>query len=219
LPRTREAPSLVYLHGFASGPTGAKGEHCRLWAQARGIAFHAPDLNLPDFEHLTISAQVEAVEALLQTLPEPPVVVGSSMGGLVGAAVAHRGAPMAQLILLAPAFGFARRRLAGRRWAGYRKRGLLPTFHHAQGQWTTLGPDLLPDLPLWADDDQWRLNVKVAVIHGRQDESVPLEESEQFALRHPEATLRIVEDDHGLLAADSLRILDALLEEAFRLSN
>jgi pimeloyl-ACP methyl ester carboxylesterase len=207
--------SLVYLHGFASGPKGNKAEHCRRWAETRGIPFHAPDLNLPDFEHLTLSAQVEAVEALLAGLPEPAVVVGSSMGGLVGAAVAHRGTAMTRLILLAPAFGFARRRLAGRRWAGYRKRGTMPTFHHATGKWTTLGPDLLPDLPLWQDDDQWLLKVPVAILHGRQDEAVPLGESEAFVLRHPAAVLRVVEDDHGLLGEVSLGVLEAFLQEAF----
>ena len=212
------AVALVYLHGFASGPGGAKGQHCRTWAESRGIAFHAPDLNLPDFEHLTVSAQVEAVEALLATLTEPPVVVGSSMGGLVGAAVAHRKSPMARLILLAPAFGFARRRLAGRRWAGYRKRGALPTFHHAEAKWITLGPQLLPDLPLWQDDDQWQLEVAVAILHGSRDATVPLAESEAFVRRHPQAVLKVVDDDHGLLAEGSLQALDAFLEEAFALS-
>ncbi|MDR3670391.1 MAG: YqiA/YcfP family alpha/beta fold hydrolase [Holophaga sp.] len=207
---------LVYLHGFASGPQGNKACHCRAWAEARHIPFHAPDLNLPDFEHLTVTAQVEAVTALLRSLAEPPVVVGSSMGGLVAAAAAHQGAPAARLILLAPAFGFARRRLSGRRWAGYRKRGTMPTFHHAQGQWLTLGPQLLPDLPLWQDDQDWQLAVPMAILHGRQDESVPLAESEAFAARHPGAVLRIMDDDHGLLAPASLVALDELLEEAFR---
>jgi pimeloyl-ACP methyl ester carboxylesterase len=206
---------LVYLHGFASGPGGAKGRHCRDWAAARNLPFHAPDLNLPDFEHLTITAQVAAVEALLAGLGEPPVVVGSSMGGLVAAAVAHRGAAVARLILLAPAFGFARRRLAGRRWAGYRRRGTMPSYHHAQGTWLTLGPELLPDLPLWQDDDQWRIPVPVAILHGRQDEAVPLAESEAFARRHPDAVLRVLEDDHSLLAPASLAALDELLAEAF----
>ena len=45
---------LVYLHGFASGPMGRKAGHCRAWCAARNIPFHAPDLNLPDFEHLTV---------------------------------------------------------------------------------------------------------------------------------------------------------------------
>ena len=43
---------LAYLHGFASGPGSGKCARCRDWAQGRGIPFHAPDLNLPDFEHL-----------------------------------------------------------------------------------------------------------------------------------------------------------------------
>jgi hypothetical protein len=206
---------LVYLHGFASGPQGAKGTHCRDWARSRNIPFHAPDLNLPDFEHLTLAAQVEAVTALVRGLDAPPVVVGSSMGGLVAAAVAHRGIPVARLILLAPAFGFARRRLEGRRWAGYRKRGRMPTYHHAQGQWLTLGPAMLPDLPLWRDDDQWTVPVPVAILHGRRDEVVPLAESEAFAARNPQTRLTVLEDDHGLLAEGSLRALETLLEEAF----
>ena len=206
---------LVYLHGFASGPGGAKGSHCRAWAEARHIPFHAPDLNLPDFEHLTVTAQVAAVTELIQGLAEPPVVVGSSMGGLVAAAAAQKGVAMARLILLAPAFGFARRRLAGRRWAGYRKRGTMPTFHHAEGQWLTLGPELLPDLPLFLDDDRWQLTPPVAILHGRRDEAVPLSESQGFAARHPGTVLRVLEDDHGLLAPASLRALDALLDEAF----
>jgi hypothetical protein len=207
---------LVYLHGFASGPHGAKGTHCRDWARARGVPYHAPDLNLPDFEHLTLTAQVEAVTALLQGLAQPPVVVGSSMGGLVAAAAAHRGAPLARLILLAPAFGFARRRLEGRRWAGYRRRGTLPTYHHAQAQWLTLGPELLPDLPLWQDDDTWTVPVPLTILHGRLDDTVPLAESRAFAARHPGARLRVLEDDHSLLAAGSLEALDEALAEAFR---
>ena len=155
------------------------------------------------------------MEALLRGLDGPAVVVGSSMGGLVGAAVAHRGMAMVRLILLAPAFGFARRRLAGRRWAGYRRRGAMPTFHHAENRWVTLGPELLPDLPLWADDDLWQLEVDVTLLHGRQDVAVPLAESEAFAKRHPAARLEVLEDDHGLLAPESLRVLDRLLEEAF----
>jgi hypothetical protein len=206
---------LIYLHGFASGPWGAKGTHCRAWARARHLPFQAPDLNLPDFEHLTLSAQVEAVTALLGALAEPPVVVGSSMGGLVAAAAVHRGAQVSRLILLAPAFGFARRRLQGRRWAGYRRRGTLPTYHFAQEKWLTLGPQLLPDLPLWRDDDQWRLEVPVTVLHGRRDDMVPLAESEAFVARNPGARLVVLEDDHGLLGEASLRALDESLEEAF----
>lgn len=206
---------LVYLHGFASGPEGSKGSFCRSWAEAHGIPFHAPDLNLPTFETLTLSAQVSRVEALVGGLAGPPVVVGSSLGGLVGAALAQRGVPLAHLVLLAPAFGFCRRRLVGPRWEGYRRRGNIPVFHHAEGVWKRLGPDLLGDLPRWRDDDQWTLTVPVTILHGRQDEAVPIHESEAFLGRHPQARLVVVEDDHGLLSADSLQELAGILEKAF----
>ena len=105
-------PSLVYLHGFTSVPGGNKGSFARRWAEERGVPFHAPDLNLPTFEALTLSAQVEAVEAILRGLSEPPVLIGSSLGGFIATAVAHRGAPIRSMILLAPAIHFARRRMS-----------------------------------------------------------------------------------------------------------
>lgn len=209
---------IIYLHGFASGPGGQKGRHVRAWAEARGIPFHAPDLNLPDFEHLRISSQVEAVEALLGMYPEPPVVVGSSLGGLVAAAVASRGHVVDRLILLAPAFGFARRRLSGPRWSGYRRRGTLKVFHYARNAWLQLGPDLLEDLANWKDDLAWRLEVPVVILHGVEDESVPIAESRAFAASHPGCTLRELEDDHALLKPETLALLDQILGESFPLT-
>jgi pimeloyl-ACP methyl ester carboxylesterase len=205
---------LVYLHGFASGPDGAKARHCRAWAEAHAISFFAPDLNLPDFEHLTLSAQVAAVEALLDELLEPAVLVGSSLGGLVGAAVAHRGAALRHLVLLAPAFGFARRRLEGPRWEGYRHHRRLKVFHHAEARWKRLGPELLEDLNHWRDDQDWCVPCPVTVIHGLKDESVPLAESRAFRDHHPHAALWEVEDDHSLLAPETLALLDRVMEGA-----
>ncbi len=207
--------AFVYLHGFASGPTGRKADHCRAWAEAREIEFLAPDLNLPSFESLTISAQVEAVEALLAGLSEPPVMVGSSLGGVVAAAVAHRGAALKKLILLAPGLGFARRRLFSARWAGYRQHRRLPVYHHAYQRWVKLGAELLDDLPSWADDDNWQVRTQVVVIHGRMDESVPAAESEAFLARHPGGVLHLLDDDHGLLKPETLAVLDSELEMAF----
>jgi uncharacterized protein len=207
--------ALVYLHGFSSAPGGHKGSFARRWAESRGIPFHAPDLNLPTFETLTLGAQVEAVEALLAGLPEPPVLVGSSLGGFVATAAAQRGAPIRSMILLAPAIHFARRRSTGTAWSEYRERGEMEVFHHGAGRSLRLGPGLLQDLPNWVDDDFWRIPVPVVILHGRQDESVPLAESEAFRDRNPGTVLHVLEDDHGLLAPASLACLRAELEAAF----
>ncbi|WP_257306777.1 YqiA/YcfP family alpha/beta fold hydrolase [Geothrix campi] len=205
---------LIYLHGFSSSPGGNKGRFTRQWAETRGIAFHAPDLNLPTFKTLTVTAQVEAVEALVRSLPEPPVLVGSSLGGFIATAVAHRGNPLKAMILLAPAIHFASRRLSNPAWAAYRERGDMEVFHHGEGKPMRLGPDLLRDLPNWRGDDAWRIPVPTVILHGRADDAVPLAESEAYAARNPEATLHALEDDHGLLALPSLALLRAKLEAA-----
>ncbi len=205
-------PAIVYLHGFASGPSGSKGSHCRAWAEQNRIAFHAPDLNLPSFEELTISAQVEAVQRLLGGLKEPAVLVGSSLGGLVAAGAVHRGSAVHSLVLLAPAFGFSQRRMNGPEWAEYRACGEMEVFHHAYGRTQCLGPALMGDLSKWADDGTWNLRVQTVVLHGKRDQSVPLSESEAFVVRNPRARLVVVDDDHGLLAAPSLAKLDAILD-------
>ncbi|WP_243323080.1 YqiA/YcfP family alpha/beta fold hydrolase [Geothrix sp. SG200] len=206
---------LIYLHGFSSAPNGNKGRFTRMWAESHGIAFHAPDLNLPTFEALTVTAQVEAVEALVRSLPEPPVLVGSSLGGFVATAVAHRGSPLRSLLLLAPAIGFASRRMTHPAWAAYRERGEMVVFHHGEGRPLRLGPDLLRDLPRWQGDEAWRIPVPTVILHGRADESVLLMESEAYAARNPGAVLHILEDDHGLLAPPSLACLEAALDGAF----
>lgn len=207
---------LVYLHGFSSTPGGNKGRFARAWAEARGIPFHAPDLNLPTFEALTLSAQVEAVEALLRGLPGLPVLIGSSLGGFVATAVAHRGAALRSMILLAPAIHFARRRMTSPAWADYRERGVLEVFHHGLGRPLRLGPELQRDLPNWMDDDTWRIPLPTTILHGRHDEAVPLAESEAYAARNPGARLRILDDDHSLLKPASLACLQEELEAAFR---
>lgn len=207
--------SLVYLHGFADGPNDLKGRYCRAWAEARGIVFHGPDLNVPTFESVTISAQVEAVGALVGRLESPAVLVGSSLGGLVAVAAAHRRARLKTLILLAPAFGFARRRLESDAWAGYRLRGSFPVWHSAMGRWARLGPQLLEDLPAWMQEDAWLVETPAVVLHGRRDEVVSVEESEAFVRRHPRARLLILDDGHDLSAALSMDALGGVLAEVF----
>ena len=207
--------ALVYLHGFSSAPGGSKGSFCRRWAEARGIPFHAPDLNLPTFESLTVTAQVEAVEALLRPLPDPPVLVGSSLGGFIATAAVHRGARVKSLILLAPAFGFAARRMVTPLWEDYRQRGSTAVFHYGEGRLKRLGPALRDDLPDWLGDGTWRIGLPATILHGRRDDAVPVAESEAFAARNPSATLHILDDDHGLLAPASLTLLARVLEEAF----
>lgn len=207
---------LIYLHGFSSAPGGNKGTFTRKWAEHRGIPFHAPDLNLPTFETLTVTAQVAAVEALLGTLPEAPVLVGSSLGGFVATAVAQRGAALKALILLAPAIHFAQRRLTSPTWAPYWAQGEMEVFHYGSNGPRRLGPSLREDIPAWMHDEDWRIATPTVILHGRADELVPLAVSEAYVKRNPHAQLHVLEDGHELLQLETLACLRQALESAFR---
>jgi len=46
---------ILYLHGFASGPSSSKARYFRGRLEAAGAHVEVPDLAAGDFEHLTLS--------------------------------------------------------------------------------------------------------------------------------------------------------------------
>src|SRR5437764_5917323 len=95
---------IVYLHGFASGPTSSKARHFRDRLKDAGFTVDVPDLAAGDFEHLTISGQLRVLEQAAGT--GKLHLIGSSMGGYLAALYAARHSAVERLVLLAPAFRF-----------------------------------------------------------------------------------------------------------------
>src|SRR5580658_10519039 len=98
---------FVYVHGFASSPQSRKAMQFRAALAARDVPVDVPAMDRGDFEHLTISGQLEVLEDAIRG--EPVCLIGSSMGGYLASLYAAAHPEMARLVLLAPAFGFARR--------------------------------------------------------------------------------------------------------------
>jgi uncharacterized protein len=188
------AGRILYLHGFGSGPDSKKATALVERFAGCGVTLEIPDLNGGDFERLTISGQLERVERA--AAGEPVCLIGSSLGGYVAALYAARHAEVKRLVLLAPAFGFARIYL------------------------DTIGPELTREaertgwLPVYERRVWWRLiedarryeefpavTQPTLIFHGLRDEVVPPASSEEFVRRHPHARLRLVDDDHELLAS------------------
>jgi hypothetical protein len=159
------SPTVLYLHGFASSPAGRKVTLLRGLLEPRGFRLEAPDLNKPSFERLDFEVMVAAALAAAASLP-PVAIVGSSLGALVALAASKRGVS-APLLLIAPALGF------GDRWT----RGLPQTdtprfFHHGFGEERPIHRkffESMATLNLERDPPE----VRVTVIMGRKDESVP----------------------------------------------
>jgi pimeloyl-ACP methyl ester carboxylesterase len=188
---------ILYLHGFASGPASRKARFFRDYLESRGAQVEVPDLAEGGFEHLTITGQLDVIT---RTASGGAVsLIGSSMGGYLASLYAARHAEVERLVLLAPAFGFARRwpeRIGSERMAEWRRTGTIEVFHYAENRMRTLGLDLMEDGLRYEDYPDFRQ--PALIFHGSEDDTVPADYSREFAARHQNARLEIVHSGHEL---------------------
>jgi uncharacterized protein len=162
----RRMRTVLYLHGFASSPAGRKVTLLREALEPEGYRVVAPDLNRPSFGKLDFEAIVsEAVRAA--EAERPQIVVGSSLGALVGLAAARGGAFAAPLVLVAPALGF------GRRWIEKAAPGdPVRFYHYGQAKDLEVHRRFFEQM---AENtfDREPPPQRVIVVMGEEDESVP----------------------------------------------
>jgi uncharacterized protein len=194
----RKVSRIVYLHGFASGPTSKKAQFFRERFAQLGIGLEIPDLADGRFERLTISGQLEVIERVSRC--EPVTLIGSSMGGYLAALFAARHTEVDKVVLMAPAFCFSTRwpqTLGEATTQEWRLNGVLEVFHYGQGRTVELGYQLIEDGRQYEDYPQVRQ--PALIFHGKNDTVVPSDLSVEFAVRRPEAQLHLMESDHELL--------------------
>jgi pimeloyl-ACP methyl ester carboxylesterase len=194
------APRIVYLHGFASGPGSKKAQFFRRRFAQRSVQVDVPDLAAGGFERLSISGQLAVVEAAARG--EAACLMGSSLGGYLAALYAARHPETTHLVLMAPAFGFARRYLDSlgpleeERW---RRTGWRSVFNYASGREQRLGWQLMEDALGY--EDYPAVPQPALIFHGLRDEQVPCALSEEFARRNAHTRLELVDDGHELLGS------------------
>jgi uncharacterized protein len=193
---------ILYLHGFASGPSSSKARYFRALLEAAGARVEVPDLAAGDFEHLTLSGQLALIDAATRPSgrAEPVALMGSSMGGYLAALYAARHPEVARLVLLAPAFGFPRRwpvRLGPEAMENWRRTGRMEVFHYGENRPRLLAYRLMEDAAQYEDEPDFPQ--PALIFHGAQDDVVPADASRAFAASHPNVSLEIVESGHELL--------------------
>jgi pimeloyl-ACP methyl ester carboxylesterase len=189
---------VLYLHGFASGPSSNKARYFQQSLECAGATVLIPDLAQGDFEHLTITGQLGVIDQMVGG--EPAALVGSSMGGYLAALYAGRHAAITRLVLLAPAFGFARRWpdwLGADAFEEWRRSGWMEVFHYAENRRCRLSYALLDDAARYENYPDFAQ--PALIFHGIHDEAVPVEYSRHFAAEHPNARLEILDSGHELL--------------------
>ena len=193
----------AYLHGFASGPKSTKGIHLRSELALSGRTLHIPDLNPPRVEEITYTGLLAAFDNFASTRDPSAAwgLVGSSMGGIIAARWAELNPDRVhRLVLLAPGFDLPRRWRAQLGVEGVRDwqdQGFVgytdPDGTDRQVHW-----GLMEDASSF--DPFPSVRCPTLILHGRQDETVTIESSRAYAVRHRNVTLIELEDDHRLIS-------------------
>lgn len=200
---------VLYLHGFASSAQSSKARFFAGRFGARGIPLHCPDFNDPDFSTLTTTRMVEQTEEALRRLaPEPAVLMGSSLGGYVAWHVTARAeasppgqAPVARLVLLAPAFDFGLvppHDMDADALAAWKATGWHPFFHHTYGEVRQVHYGLYEDARRYRSD-RAVVTIPTLAFQGTRDTVVDPAMVTAFAASRPNILLRLLDDGHQLL--------------------
>lgn len=204
---------LLYLHGFASGPGSKKARGFREYFEPRGWSVAVPDLNPGDFRELTLGGMLARARAALEEQGERVFVAGSSLGGYLAACLAAESRAVRALVLLAPAFDLRARwgaRVGPDALRAWERLGTIRVFHHGRQETVDLGyrfyeeSEGYPAYPAIA-------STPTLIFHGSRDEVVPAETSKRFAANRSHVELRLLDDDHELVASSELLARESLV--------
>ncbi len=191
--------TFYYLHGFASSPRSCKAQDLRDRFTRQNLTLHIPDLNQNDFTHLTLTRQIEQVQSSF--LPGDSItLIGSSLGGLTAAWLGELNPQVDRLILLAPAFGLLDHwlpKLGPQQLQQWRSGTPLAVYHHGAGRLLPLEYQFVVDCAQY-ESKRLQRSVPTLVLHGIQDDVIPIQASRDYAVDRPWVRLIELESDHAL---------------------
>jgi len=196
--------TVFYLHGFVSSPKSTKVQYFMRALAERGIEVRCPDFNEPDFQTMTMTRMLDQLDAEIASAGQPAALVGSSLGGTLAILAAARfGARVGRLVLLAPAVMFGdpdHHLLARDQIARWKERGDHEFFHYAHGEPRRLAYGFYED-SLKYDAFGTLFPQPTLIFQGTRDALVNAEDVERFAANRPNVKLRLLDDDHQLIAS------------------
>jgi len=200
----------IYLHGFASSPQSQKAQYLRECFQSLQMNLTIPDLNQGDFFGLTLTRQLQFLQAdYLNSRNEVDIdkkasqhitLIGSSFGGLTSTILAQRNLEVKRLVLLAPAFQFPvhlSNLLGAEKMQQWQTDRSLLFPHYGQKCTVPLHYNFWTDLVQYQNETLFR-EVPTLILHGRDDDVIPIKSSQEFASQRPWVELRKLESDHSL---------------------
>ena len=203
-------PGGVFLHGFRSHCDSEKAIGLANHAATRGRSWlrynqrHCGQTD-SEFAHFTVSQAVVDALALLDTLSQPVVLVGSSLGAVIALQTAQqRLKSIAGLLLIAPAVCFVERyflSLPDDQIADWYNTGTKDFEDDYEDGSYTLNYSFYEDAIKNQHIGPWKLNCPVSILHGEEDELIPPEDSMELEqmIDTTAVTLEIIANgDHRL---------------------
>jgi hypothetical protein len=190
--------TILLLHGFISSGQSTKARYVgERFETTPDVAFHAVDFNPTpqDFAYMTVTGRIDRLrQYVLDRQIGAMCLIGSSLGGLVALHYAHRFGGVERMLLLAPALSWQAVRLSPDELTQWKEAGTTSLFHPAFGEEVPLRYDLQLDGQRYRDPVP--PPTPVTIIHGRDDETVPIDHSRAYASAHPD-DVHLVEVDAG----------------------
>ncbi len=192
---------ILLLHGFASSGQSIKAQYFREKFKALPqVGFHAIDFNPTpkDFEYTTVTGMINRLrQYVLDHRLENLSLIGSSLGGLVGLHYAHRFGGVEKMLLLAPGLHWLSGGLSEAELEQWKKAGVAPVFHYGFERELPVRYDLHVDGLRYLEPIPPA--TPITIIHGRNDDVVPIDHSRKYAADFPDKVHLIeVNADHDL---------------------
>lgn len=189
---------IIYLHGWASSPFSDKARFFSQQFQQANIPLIIPDLNQPDFYHLTLSRQIEQVRALINS--DEVTLIGSSLGGLTALWVAESCPQVKQVVTLAPALNFLEAKeifMGSEQIQQWQTAQELAVYHYAAQEEKLIHYNFIADMVNYPDSALQRA-IPTLMLHGQHDEVINYRYSYEFSQHRPWIDYHLLESDHGL---------------------
>jgi len=218
---------VVWLGGFCSDMRATKANALAQWAAETGRAFLRFDYaghgeSGSDFGRWTLSHWLEdALAVVTARCKQPPILVGSSMGGWIALLAARRllGTPLAPagMVLIAPAVDFSEELMWAQMPEPIRQTILNEGVWHRPSEYA---PEPTPITRALIEDGRRHLmfggeiktGCPVHILQGMRDPDVPWRHALRLVehLTGDPVVLTLVKDgDHRLSGADDIRRLQA----------
>jgi predicted esterase YcpF (UPF0227 family) len=192
--------AYIYLHGFASSPQSAKAQYLRDRFAELNLDLQLPNLNQGDFSHITMTRQIQQVAAEFPQDGTPVTLIGSSLGGLTAAWLGEQNIQVQRLVLLAPAFEFLAHwlaKLGAEQVQQWQAEQYLSVYHYGEGRSLPLSYNFVVDAAQYQEQALQR-SIPTLILHGQQDEVIPLLASQKFVAQRPWVQLIELDSNHAL---------------------